>query len=311
MISDTETPTRTTTAVQHALGGRTAPLFITGSESFIGKALTRRCVALGIPHVRSDNVTTTNVIGGPVCWDIRNEHEQPTIPEGATVVHLAALSTDKLCAADPKLAFDVNVSGALNVARAAKRAKASQFIFASTEWVYGNLLDGLSIDETYPTNIFEYPSQYAYTKAAAERNLTFISDLENITTLRLSIVYGPNHTQNRSAPEQIFETIKNGETVEVGSLKTARRYIHVEDVVSAILASVGRTGHETFNISGDQLVTLKDLIDASADVLRQTVKYSETDPTRYTIRNLNNSKARRLLGWRPEYDLAAGLRTLL
>jgi nucleoside-diphosphate-sugar epimerase len=40
-------------------------------------------------------------------------------------------------------------------------------------------------------------------------------------------------------------------------VKTARRFIHVEDIVSSILASRERSGCEVFNLSGDRPISLR------------------------------------------------------
>ena len=113
-------------------------MFVTGSESFIGRSLFARCKALGIDAIGIDSMATAEAHSTQA--DIRDPAIADLIPEGATVVHLAAISRDPDCRADPRGAFDVNVTGTLNVAAAAEKRKARQLIFASSEWVYADRL---------------------------------------------------------------------------------------------------------------------------------------------------------------------------
>ena len=94
-------------------------LFVTGSESFIGRALFARCRTLGLDAVGVDSTAPSSATSSQA--DIRDSAIADLIPDGATVVHLAAISRDPDCRADPRGAFDINVSGTLNLAAAAKK----------------------------------------------------------------------------------------------------------------------------------------------------------------------------------------------
>jgi nucleoside-diphosphate-sugar epimerase len=130
-----------------------------------------------------------------------------------------------------------------------------------------------------------------------------------VTVLRFAIVYGPR-AANWSAVEQLFHRVRRDDVVEVGSLRTARRFIHVTDIASGILSAVGATGYQVFNLSGDRLVTLADIIDASSIVLDRSPRITDLGQPP-SVRNPSNEKAHRILGWKPSLDLPSGLRTLL
>src|SRR5438046_1481800 len=98
-------------------------LFITGSESFIGRELRHLCAAHGIEVIGVDNLAPDDQVSKK--GDIRDPAIADLIPEGAIVVHLAAISRDSDCRTNPRLAFDVNVNGTLNVAAAAGKRGAS------------------------------------------------------------------------------------------------------------------------------------------------------------------------------------------
>lgn len=282
-------------------------LFVTGAESFIGRALKARCDAAGQSLIGIDNIASNDPRVHAV--DIRDPAVADLIPEGATIVHLAAISRDPDCRADPRAAFDVNVTGTLNMAAAAQKRGARQFIFASSEWVYGGVRNNEVQVEDQPIDITAMTSEYALTKIVAEQCLKLSFKIPAVTILRFGIVYGPR-AANWSAVESLFNSVCTKDEVQVGSLGTARRFIHVDDIVSGILACRGRTGVEIFNLSFDRLISLGDVIEASMKIAGRKPKVVETNPSQVSIRNPDNSRARANLGWAPKIDLEAGLATL-
>lgn len=284
-------------------------LCITGSESFIGRALIRRCREEGRDYVGLDSAAQPPHIKA----DIRDPQIAAHIPEGAeALIHLAAISRDPDCRADPLLAFDVNLQGTLNLIRAAAKRGVRQFIFASSEWVYGDVGNEGEQVESQPIDITRMRSEYAISKIAGEQMLKLAhsnGEFPAVTILRFGIVYGPR-SENWSAVEALFHHVMTRDGVEVGSLRTGRRFIHVEDLVSGILAALGREDCATYNLSGDRIVTLGDVIDTSARLLGRSPAVTEKNPDAVSLRNPSNALAREALGWAPEYDLTRGLETL-
>ena len=283
---------------------------ITGSEGFLGKELVERCRQRSIEAIGIDTVpsTATDYIQA----DIRSPEIGSAIPQDVdAIVHLAAISRDQDCRADPHLAFDVNVLGTLNLVRAAQKRGVRQFIFASSEWVYGEVGNTAMQAEDQVIDVSRLDSEYAFSKIVAEHGLrlAFHGGLCPVTVLRFGIVYGPRPT-GWSAVESLFDAVRTSETVSVGSLATARRFIHVSDIAEGILSSLGRGAFEIFNLSGDRLITLGNVIEESATLLARTPKVIETAPAAVSIRSPDNTKARRLLGWRPAVGLEDGLRSL-
>ncbi len=283
-------------------------LFLTGTESFIGKNLVRMCREAGIEVSGIDAAAPSQAgfhqadIGDPAVGDL--------IPEGATVVHLAAISRDPDCRADPRHAFDVNLGGTLNLAAAAKARNAAQFIFASSEWVYGDVRNDEVQTEDQAIDLTAMKSEYAISKLVAEQLLKLDKAMPPTTVLRFGIVYGPR-AENWSAAEALCNNVYLGNEVKVGSARTARRFIHVDDICSGILAVRGRTDFEIFNLSGDTLVSLGDVVSAAAGLLDRQAAITETDPDRPSIRNPDNAKARKALDWQPRLGIRDGLRTVL
>lgn len=284
---------------------------IVGSEGFVGKELKRQCRTKNIEVITIDSVSSDDP--NHVVADIRSKDIDSAIPQQVdALVHLAAISQDEDCRANPHLAFDVNVLGTLNLIRAAKRRGARQFIFASSEWVYGEVIDGALQTEEQVIDATKIQSEYALSKIVGEQALKLAHqrDLCPVTILRFGIIYG-TRPDNGSAVESLFHAVGTGETISVGSLDSARRFIHVSDIAEGICSAIGRSDFEIFNLSGDRLITLRDVIEESGQLLRRSPEVRETNPGSASVRNPDNRKARTELGWAPTLDLKAGLTSLM
>ncbi len=285
-------------------------LFVTGAGGFVGKNLLKYCQKQNINCVGVDLVSNKklNIVQADIC----SNRIEEIIPQGAdALIHLAALSRDTDCKNNAYECFKLNVMGTLNLIRAAQSRKAKQFIFASSEWVYDNCSKNKIKTEDSVINIANHISEYALSKLVSEANLRqqYQHGFCPTTILRFGIIYGPRKT-NWSAVETLFHSVKSQSKVTVGSLKTGRCFIHVNDIVSGIIKSIGLNGFHTLNLTGDKLVTLKDIIESSKKMLHKNPKVIEIDPKNANIRKILNKKTKNLIQWKPTYSLNAGLKSL-
>jgi len=286
---------------------------ISGSESFVGRELITHCLKRDTEVIGFDLVRASDLNYEFHKADLTAPNIAEIIPEGVdAVVHLAALSRDQDCAGRAYECFEANVMGTLNLMRAAKQKNAKQFIFASSEWVYESFMPGEPKDEDALVNIAAHSSEYALSKLVSEANLrqAFQRGFCPTTILRFAIVYGPRKT-NWSAVESIMSAVKNNDTVTVGSLKSGRRFIHVADIARGIIKSFGLQSFDIVNLSGDRVVTIADIVEESEKLLNKKVNVVESNPSQVSVRNPSNEKANRLLNWKPELGLRAGLETLI
>jgi nucleoside-diphosphate-sugar epimerase len=282
-------------------------LFITGAESFVGKRLVKHCKDKKISYSGVDVVASedSNISKIDICDDDLSE----LIPFDSVVIHLAAISRDPDCAKNPSLANKINVEGTLNVLRSAQVRDCRQLIFASSEWVYGQVSNDSEQRESDEIHIQRLESIYAITKAVGEHYLKLLREDLAVTILRFGIIYGPRPS-NWSAVESLFNSVKNNEEVIVGSLKAGRRFIHVDDICAGILAAVGQIDFEIFNISSDSTVTLGQVIEESKKIHGTTPKVKESSPEKISLRNPSNLKAKQRLNWSPLVSLSDGLKSL-
>jgi len=284
-----------------------ATLFITGAESFVGVRLLSLCREREIPYVGVDVLASEdpNVSRIDICDSALVER----IPRDSVIIHLAAISRDSDCAKNPLLANRVNIEGTLNVLECAKKKGARQLIFASSEWVYGQVSNDSEQHESDEIHVQRLDSIYAITKALGEQYLKLLRSDLDATILRFGIIYGPRPS-NWSAVESLFDSVRKNEEIIVGSSKSGRRFIHIDDICAGILAAVGYSGFEIFNLSGDSTVTLGQVIDESKVIHGTSPKVVESSPEKISLRNPSNAKAKQHLNWRPFVSLSEGLNTL-
>ena len=144
-------------------------LFITGAESFVGKRLVKYCKDKKISYSGVDVVASedSNISKIDICDVGLSEF----IPFDSVVIHLAAISRDPDCAKNPSFANKINVEGTLNVLRSAKVKDCRQLIFASSEWVYGQVSNDSEQQESDEIHIQRLDSIYGITKVVGEHYL--------------------------------------------------------------------------------------------------------------------------------------------
>ena len=226
------------------------------------------------------------------------------------VFHLAAQMDVRRSMADPGFDARLNVVGTLNALEAATRAGAGRFLFTSTGGViYGEgegREDDLPFAETAACEPF---SVYGQSKLAAEGR---VRDLSTVT-LRLGNVYGPRQDPALEAGVvAIFcELARDGGKPTVfGDGKQTRDYVHVADVVAALLAARESDAPGPFNVGTGVDTTVLQLAErVGALAGRDDFEPDFAPPREGEVERtaLDTSLAAKELGFKAERDLAAGL----
>lgn len=167
------------------------------------------------------------------------------------VVHLAELSNDPLGENDPEVTYEINHRGSVNLARCAKAAGVSRFVYASSCSVYG-VGSGEFLDErTEPRP----QTAYARCKVMVERDLAPLGDEGFcVTFLRNATAYGPS-------PRMRFDIVLNdlcarartsGLIAMTSDGSPWRPLVHVEDIClafeRALAAPTDLVNREVFNV---------------------------------------------------------------
>jgi len=286
----------------------TPTLVVTGSSGFVGEMLALLAIREGYEVIGIDLKKSKKLSCRQLELDLTSENFFDKIPANSAIIHLASLSTDGACRANPLLALDANLRATALILENAVKSNASHFVFASSEWVYPELAEVIAQSEKDELKLTSLNSLYAMTKLFGE-SLIRIDSKVPYTILRFGIVYGPRFPPG-SAAESIAWKIHSDEEVKVGSKNTARRFIHVNDLISGILKCVeigpSLLNQKIINLSGAELVSLEDVAHASNEILKKSTQIIETGGTP-SIRNPVNALAFELLDWKPKIDLKVGL----
>jgi len=171
------------------------------------------------------------------------------------VVHLAELSNDPLGENKPALTYRINHEASVRLARLAKAAGVSRFVYASSCSVYGFGV-GDWLDETSPTNP---QTAYAKCKVMVERDVGQMVDSSFCATfLRNSTAYG-------ASPRMRFDIVINDLCGLAWTKKLIamtsdgspwRPVVHIEDICRAIRlvlrAPRAAVSGETFNVGANE-----------------------------------------------------------
>lgn len=185
------------------------------------------------------------------------------------VIHLAGLSNDPLGALAPHLTEEINYEGTIKLARLARQAGVSRFIYSSSQSMYGisNTQQELDEDDSKKNAI----TAYAKTKWKAELKLRELGDNEfTVVSFRPSTVFGASP---RLRCDIVFNNLvgcayTTGK-IEIKSDGTPwRPVVHVRDVSNAFIAGLeapkGLVANQAFNVGiPDGNFTVRDLAEAA------------------------------------------------
>ncbi|MDD3487497.1 MAG: SDR family NAD(P)-dependent oxidoreductase [Candidatus Moranbacteria bacterium] len=228
------------------------------------------------------------------------------------VIHLAAMAGVRNSLLDPKLYFDVNVMGSLNLLEAAVKHKIKNFVFASSSSVYGNNKK-LPFSEADPVDTPISP--YAASKKTDEliaHTYHHIYGL-NVTALRYFTVYGPWGRPDM-ALFLFADAITKGRPINVFNRgKMSRNFTYVDDIATGTIAVLDKAkGYGVMNIGGDREDTLMRYIEVLEENLGKKAKKKmlpmqpgDVPKTVADIRKL------RRLGWKPTTRIEEGIKNFV
>ena len=228
------------------------------------------------------------------------------------IVHLAGVPSTMDTRADPVRAWQVNLMGTLDLARAVlEHAPDCALIFAGSSELYGaSAMSGEPLTEVHR---LQPMNEYAATKSAADLALGALaaSGLKAIRFRPFNHT-GPGQTPNFVIPafaSQIARIEKRlqSPTIHVGNLDVKRDFLDVRDVVdgyiSAIKASNDLARGAVINLASGNARAIRDILES---LLRLSTSKIEIrpDPQRQRSNDIPSvvgdaTLARKLLGWRP------------
>ena len=311
-------------------------VLIARGAGYIGSTVASACLDAGIVPVILDSVVTGrqkfaadrtfhqgDIADGPLVDRIFAEH-----PDIYAVIHCAALIVVPGSVADPVRYYRANVVKSLEFVRHLLRNGCGRLVFSSSAAIYKASAD-LTVDETPP---IDPQSPYARTKAVCEAMLADIAAAEPLRVLSLRYfnpigadpkmrtglqLRRPTHALGKmiQAYEEGVPFVITGTGWPTRNGSGIRDYIHVWDLATSHVAALTRfdalPGPVTaVNLGTGTGTTVRELLDAFNQVADRPVEAREAGrrPGDVAGAYTRIDRAVRLLDWRPQYDVAEGIR---
>ena len=298
---------------------------VTGGAGFIGSNLCEALLKAGCRVRCLDDLSTgkqANVdlfLGRPgyefIRGDIRDFETCLSACQGVEyVLHQAAWGSVPRSIEMPLFYCANNIQGTLNMMEAARRNGVKRFVYASSSSVYGDE-PNLPKTEGREGNLL---SPYALTKRCDEEWAAQYTRHYGLFTvgLRYFNVFGrrqdPDGPYAAVIPKFIKSLLKGERPVIHGDGRQSRDFTYIENVIEANLKAClapDEAAGQVFNIAYGEREYLIDIYHALTRVVQVETEpvFGPERPGDIRHSNADISKARRLLGYAPDYDFAKGL----
>ena len=298
------------------LVSRGSRVVVTGGAGFVGHHLVRALEERGDEVLVIDDLS--HEISGSLSENTRLEHLDITRDDlrspfstwrPSTVYHLAAQVSVPRSMEDPARDLEVNVIGTMRVIDAARAAGVSRMIFTSSGGaVYGET-DSPATEATPPAP----RSYYGAHKLLAEQHVGWSGIAHAIA--RPSNVYGPGQPPDGEGAviAAFVAAALDGSSLVIHGDGTQRRdFLHVSDLVAALVLLGSHDESGTWNISADVTTSVIELAGQVRRIAGLPLAINHRDRRVGDVTDSSLASERiRQLGWSPLTSLAVGLAQLL
>jgi UDP-glucose 4-epimerase len=298
-------------------------ILVSGAAGFIGSHLCDGLLAAGYRVRGADNFSfgSPDNLAAAMCHpdfefveaELTNAADCARLCQGVfAVLHHAARVGVPASITDPASCERDTLHTTLALLSAARQARVSRFVLASTAAVYGDA--HCPVTEQVPLNPL---SPYGEFKRAAE---LAVAEFSGGASLRYFNVYGPR--QSPASPYAGVITVfadrvaRGLPLVVCGDGAQTRDFIHVSDVVAANIATLrhdGSLSKQPMNIGTGRGTTMLDLAGTLGRVIGRRPEISHAPARPGDIRDswADVTTARRLIDFKARVPLEHGLRTML
>jgi CDP-paratose 2-epimerase len=340
----------------HAEASEGAPILITGGAGFIGSNLADRLAgeghririldALSRPGTERNLAWLQSSHGSAIEFVHADIRDEPEVLRAAAdvqaVFHLAAQVAVTTSMADPREDFGINIAGTLHLLdalrkRGAKEDRGTPLIFASTNKVYGDLIDldfALEDDAYVPTDAairahgigearpLDFHTPYGCSKGAADQYVLDYARSFGVPTavLRMSCIYGHRQmgTEDQGWVAHFLIRALEGKPITLyGDGHQVRDILDVSNAVDAYVRAwqrIDTVAGRAFNLGGGpaNAISLRQLLGYIGDLTGRDVDVTYSDwragDQRYFV--ADTRAAQSALGLAPKVDWREGVANL-
>lgn len=328
---------------------------VTGGCGFLGSSISSKLVEKGNDVIVIDNLSragskenydwlkskgSLNLLNDDITnWNnisrIIKDH-QPDV-----IFHLAGQVAMTTSIQNPRLDFEINALGTLNILEAVRQySEKTGIIYSSTNKVYGDLEEYTYEEKNtryvckeHPSGFNEgitlnFHSPYGCSKGAADQYILDYSRIFGLKTMvfRHSSMYGSRQYGTFDQGwiswfcQQAVKTTKDPNTnfTISGNGKQVRDVLHADDMIDLYLTASKKiqenSGH-AFNIGGgiDNSLSLLELFDMCERELNVKLNYVSIPPRasdqKFFVADINKAKSKLL--WKPRVDKTIGIKKML
>jgi len=311
------------------------PVLVTGGASFISSHLVDELVLRGAKITVIDDLSNGKKENLEKSWNkikfiqqdlehIKNNEINDIFKGNEIVFHFAAdhggrgyIDTHPadVCS---NFAIDHHVFDACN------NTDVEKVIFSSSACVYPTKLQNeigssykLKESDSDPENLDGYLSadvEYGWAKLMSEIQMKSFNKQYGLKgcPVRFVTAYGPREDTTHAIIALIYKAVEKMDPFEIwGNGNQERDFTYVEDIVSgSILAAEKISDMTPINLGTGIRYKMIDVVNMICEILQWTpkeFKFDTSKPTGALSRSLDNSLAKKLLGWEPKFSLKDGL----
>lgn len=303
-------------------------ILVTGADGFIGSHLTEELVRLAhnvrafvlynsfnshgwLDNAPQDIQNNLEIFAG----DIRDPHGVKEAMRGCDIViHMAALVAIPYSYHSPDTYVDTNIKGTLNILQAGRHLNIEKVVCTSTSEVYGTAIY-VPINEDHP---LQGQSPYSATKIAADQMaIAFHKSFGTpVAIIRPFNTYGPRQSARAVIPTVITQIASGQHQIKLGNVLPTRDFNYVKDTVRGFIdvAKADDSEGEVINIGSNYEISIGKLVELIAEIMQVDIdiltEQERLRPEKSEVERLwaDNTRAKQLTGWEPEYAGYEGLR---
>jgi UDP-glucuronate decarboxylase len=296
-------------------------VLVTGGAGFLGSHLCERLLAAGATVICADNFFTGAPRNIEPLLDnsrfelLRHDVTSPLYVEVDQIFNLACPASPVHYQHDPVATTKTSVHGAINMLGLAKRLRA-KILQASTSEVYGDPAVHPQV-ETYWGNVNPIGPRSCYDegKRCAE---TLFFDYRRQHGLRIKVArifntYGPRMLPNdgRVVSNFVVQALLDHDITVFGDGLQTRSFCYVDDLIDGLQRLMDTADEVTgpVNLGNPEEFAILDLAKAVIDLTgsRSQIVHRPLPQDDPRQRRPDIAQAHRLLGWKPQTALRAGL----